>query len=118
VLGIEPDELTGFHIHAPAAPGENAGIILDLGIANWRNIDAAPPPGINGMVFSGEYDIGGLSQEAADAILSNNSYLKLHTFAFRGGEIRGQIIVVPEPSTAMLMALGLVGLRVGRQRQR
>ena len=46
-------------------------------------------------------------QQAAD-IVAQTSYLNIHTPTFPGGEIRGDIVVVPEPSTIGL--LGAAGL--------
>ena len=34
-------------------------------------------------------------------------YMNVHTSVFPGGEIRGQLLSVPEPSTAALLGLGL-----------
>jgi hypothetical protein len=34
-------------------------------------------------------------------------YLNVHTSVFPGGEIRGQLLMVPEPGTAALLGLGL-----------
>jgi hypothetical protein len=34
-------------------------------------------------------------------------YVNIHSQAFGGGEIRGQILAVPEPSTMGLLALAL-----------
>lgn len=54
---------------------------------------------------------GSLSQ--AEAVLaaglaSGSAYLNIHTTTFPGGEIRG--FVVPEPSTALLVGMGLSGI--------
>jgi hypothetical protein len=42
-------------------------------------------------------------------ILAGLSYINFHTVQFGGGEIRGQLLVVPEPATLALMGLGLLG---------
>jgi hypothetical protein len=41
-------------------------------------------------------------------ILAGRSYINFHTVQFQGGEIRGQITVVPEPSTLALLGTGLL----------
>jgi len=46
------------------------------------------------------------------------TYLNIHTSNFPGGEIRGFLQVVPEPSTYALMASGLVALGIIARRRR
>jgi hypothetical protein len=41
-------------------------------------------------------------------ILGGHSYINFHTNQFTGGEIRGAINVVPEPSALMLFSAGVV----------
>ena len=47
-----------------------------------------------------------------------NLYFNVHTTNFGGGEIRGNLAVVPEPSTYVLMASGLAGLGLVARRRR
>jgi hypothetical protein len=44
-------------------------------------------------------------------------YINIHSTTFGGGEIRGQILPVPEPSTLALLGLG-VGALVCRLRRK
>ena len=115
VLGIETDVLTGFHIHGPADPGEVVNPpLVHLGTALWSNI-----PMLDGMAY--QQATMPIDAATATALLADRTYLNVHTDAFPNGEIRGQITVVPvpEPGTAMLMALGLIGLaRAGTRRPR
>ena len=46
--------------------------------------------------------------DAVAAIEADNTYVNIHTDAFPGGEIRGQLIAVPEPSSAMMTATGML----------
>ena len=82
---------TGAHIHGPAPPGMEAGVIFTLPLGT-------PKTGT----------IVGLTSEQQTQLLSGLMYVNVHTTDFSGGEIRGQI--VPEPSTFALATLALVGL--------
>lgn len=65
---------TGAHIHAPAAPGATAPVAVPFP-------STASP--INGGIT--------LTQAQADALVSGQSYVNIHTAANPNGEIRGQI---------------------------
>ena len=66
---------------------------------------------------------GGTADSAFAALIAGldagNAYFNIHTTAFPGGEIRGQLAAVPEPGTWMLLLGGfsLLGV-VLRQRRR
>lgn len=79
------------HIHAPAPPGVNAPVILPL----------APLGSPNGTINHTDLP---LSQTNINHILAGNAYVNIHTQAFPGGEIRGQI--VPEPVALGSILLG------------
>jgi hypothetical protein len=52
-------------------------------------------------------------------LLAGQTYLNIHTIANPGGEIRGQLVVAPEPSTMALVSMGLVGVATfSRKRKR
>ncbi|AHG89861.1 PEP motif putative anchor domain protein [Gemmatirosa kalamazoonensis] len=51
-------------------------------------------------------------------ILAGNAYINFHTVQFAGGEIRGYLTAVPEPSAYALVGTGLVGLAALRMRRR
>ena len=70
---------TAAHIHGPAARGMNAGVLLTLPAGTRKVGDWNYPE----------------SREAN--ILGGQTYIDIHTTAFPGGEIRGQIEVVPYP---------------------
>ena len=70
---------TAAHFHAPANPGENASIIFPI----------TPVPGNpkNGSV-------GPLTGKQIGELKRGLFYLNIHTDAFPGGEIRGQVLPV------------------------
>ena len=112
---------TASHIHAPTA-------VAGTGTANV----ATTTPTFTGFplgVSSGTYDHvfdmtqassynnpsfitanGGTTATAETALLNyllaGEAYLNIHTTSFPGGEIRGFLVQVPEPSTCALFGLG------------
>jgi hypothetical protein len=71
---------TGAHIHGPANPGQNAGVIFVL----------TPGSPINAVV-------GPLSAAQEGYLTGGQMYFNVHTSNFPGGEIRGQITSCPVP---------------------
>lgn len=55
--------------------------------------------------------------DAITALQSGELYVQLHTFAYRDGELRGQIDSVPEPSSLALMIPALGGCLFIRRRK-
>jgi Cu/Zn superoxide dismutase len=67
--------VTGAHIHGPAGPGTNAGIMVP-----FQNVGTSP---ITGTAT--------LTDAQAQALTSGQTYVNIHTAANPAGEIRGQI---------------------------
>ncbi len=95
--GLSGSDLAA-HFHGPALPNQNAGIEVGIGV---------PSPAIGSTV---------LTDAQETDLLTGLWYLNIHSSTFNGGEIRGQ--VVPEPSTALLLAGGLLGLAAHRRRRK
>jgi len=47
-------------------------------------------------------------------LASGETYLNIHTTTFPGGEIRGYLVVAPEPSTLALLGIGLLSVLIVR----
>lgn len=66
---------------------------------------------------------GGTALSARDAFVAglsaNKAYVNVHTTMFPGGEIRGQLAIVPEPQTwaLMIVGFGLAGATLRRRRR-
>lgn len=102
------------HIHGPAAVGVNTGVIYGLG---GTVIPLGATSGaINGSVSLAPIGAYTVANQIADL---NNSlwYINIHNSTFPGGEIRGQIVPVPEPSVVALSMMGLGALWVWKRRR-
>lgn len=110
------------HIHGPALPGVNAGVVFGL---TGANADYAGPVMAGPFPIANSYMLYGADKAAgpslADAINAQPwmYYVNLHTSAYPGGEIRGQMAPVPEASASAMMlgGLGLVAFLAARRRR-
>lgn len=101
-FSVPAGEITNVAIHGPAGPGFTGPIIFNLGAASPI---INPPPG----VFSGvSGTINNLTSAQIDNLFAGLWYANVYTASgiFPDGEIRGQIVLVPEPSTWALLVLG------------
>jgi hypothetical protein len=103
---------TGGHIHGPTADGgttaftENAVILFPLNtLAGWDN--SATNGGYAGTVQM-------TAPQAAD-LMAGKYYFNVHTTANPGGEARGFLTAVPEPTG--LVVFGLAGVALLRRRR-
>ena len=104
LLGVGPNS-TPIHIHL-APPGSNGTIVVDLGLHDSFFEDG---PGIrlqlDDVLLGGVQ--GGIESDPIEneaALFAGDLYVNVHTNAFPGGQLRGQI--VPEPGTLLLLSLG------------
>ncbi len=108
---------TGFHIHQAASSAftANGGVIVDF-------LAAA-----SGFTVTNTTTGGGLANQVVTlnaaqetALLGGQLYLNVHTATNGGGEIRGNLVAVPEPTSLCLLGLttvGVAGLRFRRKKR-
>ena len=92
------------HLHGPALPNQNAGVTVGTAVT-------VDPGGLSGS------SVGSATitpTQAAD-LLAGLWYWNVHSSFATGGEIRGNISIIPEPGTALLLGLGLAGLGARRR---
>ena len=106
------------HIHV-APPGVAGPVVLPF--VNF-------PVGVTSGSYSNTFNLLDLTADARATLATalttlsaggvTNAYANIHTTQFPGGEIRGQLAVVPEPATVGLVLTGLVGVGAGALRRR
>lgn len=112
------DDVTGFHIHRGAAGVNGPEVFGFINPNSDLNGDLVVGPGTYlASAWDSNEGIGTtLGAELAN-LFAENLYIDLHTSGFPDGEIRGQIInPVPEPKTALLVAVGLLAIAASARR--
>ncbi len=117
------------HIHCCTPAGGNAGV------ASMLPTFPAFPSGVTSGSYDQTFDMtwinsyspsfltsqGGTALSAFAGLLANakagNTYFNIHTTSYAGGEIRGQLSLVPEPETWALMigGFGMAGVALRRR---
>lgn len=93
-------------LHGPSPADETAPVLFNL-----ESFHTFAANHTQGGRISGSFTLNDV-QEAA--LLSGLSYINIYTPSHLGGEIRGQLVVVPEPQTALLLGGGMVLIWFGQ----
>ena len=81
------------HIHGPGGSGTNASIIF-----GFTGVPNATSGAIPEQTFA-------INATQVGYLFAGYLYMNVHDANFPGGEIRGQLYLVPEPSTAAIVTL-------------
>nr|MDQ2986687.1 CHRD domain-containing protein [Armatimonadota bacterium] len=108
VTGLALTEVTGMHIHN-APMGVNGPIIFNI-LAN--TVNSSQSGNVSNWFFTAVLDDAPiLREQKLSEMVAERAYINVHTAAFPGGEIRGQIdCIVPEPGTVAALGFGLASL--------
>ena len=123
------DNLTLAHIHASdtVTPATTAGVVWGffgspLNDTNPNDFVLTPfaAPGVGGT-FTGKWDApeGQNTTLAAqlNRILTQHAYINFHTMQNGPGEIRGFLVVIPEPTSMLLLGMGALAMVARRSRR-
>jgi hypothetical protein len=120
---------TASHIHAPTVTSGSG----TAGVATTTPTFSGFPLGVTSGTYINTLDLtlssswnaayitanGGTPAGAelafATALATDKAYLNVHTSSFPGGEIRGFLVLVPEPSALSLLAIALLAVPAARR---
>ena len=119
---------TAAHIHCCSGPGANSSVAIDFVPAGFPNVASGAffhvfdldDPASYGGGFLGTFggDVDAARAAFIAGLTSGLAYFNIHTSVFPGGEIRGDITLVPEPTMLLLTGLALTAYMARRRYRR
>ncbi|MEQ1853205.1 MAG: CHRD domain-containing protein [Chthoniobacteraceae bacterium] len=115
--------ISGAHIHGPAITPTpfttTAGVVVNLQTnavtTGYTSASFTTTTSASAGTSSGSVTLDA-TREAQ--LMASQLYINIHTATNGGGEIRGNLVAVPEPSSVGLAALGLMGIASGSRMRR
>jgi hypothetical protein len=118
---------TAAHLHGPAAPGTNAGVMTTTpsfvgfpqGVTSGsmdQTYDLTLASTYRAGFITGQGSLANARTVLLNSLANGQVYFNIHTTTFGGGELRANLTLVPEPSTFGLGALTLAALAFARKR--
>jgi hypothetical protein len=103
-----PGTFPGFPVGVTSGTYDNAGGLIDLSLTSSYT---------GTFLTAGGGTAAGARAFLIDGLNNGRGYFNIHSQLHPGGEIRGFLFFVPEPSSLMLVTFGAVGMLM-RRRQR
>jgi hypothetical protein len=105
---------TDTHIHGNGTntalfPAANGSVGVTVGLASFHVAQGPKSGRVTTNVA--------LSATQETWLFNNQLYLNVHSNSFPPGEIRGQLVIVPEPATLALTSIALAALSMARRRK-
>jgi hypothetical protein len=94
--------------------GAMPATVYDMTLASSWNPSFVTANG--GTTAGAELAFIAMLNDATHPNFPSRGYFNIHTSTFPGGEIRGFLTLIPEPSTLMLLVVGAIGALVFRRR--
>ncbi len=119
---------TASHIHIGNGPGTNGGVAtttptftgFPVGVKNGsydHTFDLAAASSYNpSFITANGNTVGGAFNAFLNGLAAGKGYLNIHTQTFGGGEIRANLVAVPEPGTIAALGLAVAPLLLRRRK--